>query len=45
MRFVASAMTVFGPEIESHQRGSCRARPAGLPLPGVSVRDAYGARR
>jgi NADH:ubiquinone oxidoreductase subunit F (NADH-binding) len=45
VRFVASAMRVFEPEIESHRRGTCRARPAGLPLPGVNVREAYGARR
>jgi NADH:ubiquinone oxidoreductase subunit F (NADH-binding) len=45
VRFVASAMSVFRREIDSHQRGVCRARRAGLPLPGVSIRAAYGARR
>jgi NADH:ubiquinone oxidoreductase subunit F (NADH-binding) len=45
VRFVASAISVFGPEIEAHRRGACRARPAGLPLPDVSIRDAYAARR
>jgi NADH:ubiquinone oxidoreductase subunit F (NADH-binding) len=40
-RFVESALTVFGHEIEAHRRSRCTARPAGLPLGGVVV----GARR
>jgi NADH:ubiquinone oxidoreductase subunit F (NADH-binding) len=31
-RFVDSALTVFGDEIESHRHGRCVAAPAGLPL-------------
>jgi NADH:ubiquinone oxidoreductase subunit F (NADH-binding) len=41
VRFVTSALTVFAPEIEAHGKGRCRARPAGLPLPATSIRDAY----
>jgi NADH:ubiquinone oxidoreductase subunit F (NADH-binding) len=46
VRFVESALRVFGPDIESHRRGRCSARPAGLPLgsavapPGRLVRAA-----
>ncbi len=40
-RFVESALTVFGHELETHRRTRCAARPAGLPLGGVVV----GARR
>lgn len=32
VRFVASSLAVFGPEIEQHRRGRCRAASAGLPL-------------
>jgi NADH:ubiquinone oxidoreductase subunit F (NADH-binding) len=32
VRFVESALEVFGPEVASHGSGPCRARPAGLPL-------------
>jgi NADH:ubiquinone oxidoreductase subunit F (NADH-binding) len=32
VRFVESALAVFSPEIETHTRGRCAARPAGLPL-------------
>jgi len=39
-RFVASALSVFGPEIEDHRGGRCMARPAGLPMSGVSIRQA-----
>lgn len=45
VRFVTSALSVFGPEVDSHRRGGCRARPAGLPLPEISLRATYGARR
>jgi NADH:ubiquinone oxidoreductase subunit F (NADH-binding) len=47
VRFVASAMSVFKPEIDAHRKGRCRARPAGLPLPSISIRGTYahGARR
>jgi len=31
-RFVESALTVFGSELESHRRRRCTALPAGLPL-------------
>jgi NADH:ubiquinone oxidoreductase subunit F (NADH-binding) len=44
VRFVASALSVFASEIESHRRGRCAARPAGLPVGGPTVRQA-GARR
>ena len=37
VRFVESALRVFARDIESHQRGRCAARPAGLPLGGSSV--------
>jgi hypothetical protein len=37
VRFVESALRVFGPDIESHRRGRCGARPAGLPLGGSVV--------
>jgi NADH:ubiquinone oxidoreductase subunit F (NADH-binding) len=32
VRFAASALAVFAPEIEQHRRGGCDAAPAGLPL-------------
>jgi NADH:ubiquinone oxidoreductase subunit F (NADH-binding) len=32
VRFVESAVRVFGWQIDDHRRGRCRARPAGLPL-------------
>jgi NADH:ubiquinone oxidoreductase subunit F (NADH-binding) len=41
VRFVASALSVFAPEIEAHGKAPCRAHPAGLPLPAASVRRAY----
>jgi NADH:ubiquinone oxidoreductase subunit F (NADH-binding) len=41
VRFVASALQVFAAEIETHGKAPCRARPAGLPLPAVSVRRAH----
>lgn len=41
VRFVESALTVFGHELENHRHGRCTARPAGLPLGNVTV----GARR
>jgi NADH:ubiquinone oxidoreductase subunit F (NADH-binding) len=34
VRFVDSALRVFGPELESHRRGRCPGVPAGLPLGG-----------
>ena len=37
VRFVESALAVFGSEIESHRTGQCQARPAGLPLGGPAV--------
>jgi NADH:ubiquinone oxidoreductase subunit F (NADH-binding) len=38
VRFVASALSVFAEEIEWHRHERCRARPAGLPVSGPSVR-------
>ena len=35
VRFVQSALGVFGGEIEWHRRSRCNAVPAGLPVPGV----------
>jgi NADH:ubiquinone oxidoreductase subunit F (NADH-binding) len=32
VRFVESALRVFGGDVASHQRGRCQATPAGLPL-------------
>jgi hypothetical protein len=32
VRFIESALSVFAADIERHQRGRCKARPAGLPL-------------
>jgi NADH:ubiquinone oxidoreductase subunit F (NADH-binding) len=37
-RFVASTLSVFAGEIESHRHERCRARPAGLPVAGRGVR-------
>jgi NADH:ubiquinone oxidoreductase subunit F (NADH-binding) len=37
VRFVESALRVFAPDIESHARGRCAARPVGLPLGGSAV--------
>jgi NADH:ubiquinone oxidoreductase subunit F (NADH-binding) len=45
VRFVASAVSVFADEIESHRRTRCTARPAGLPLGGRSIRRAVPAGR
>jgi NADH:ubiquinone oxidoreductase subunit F (NADH-binding) len=45
VRFVASAISVFASELESHRKGRCRARPAGLPLPASSIRGAYAEGR
>lgn len=41
-RFVESALAVFADEVESHQRGRCTARPAGLPL-SARAGDSIGA--
>jgi NADH:ubiquinone oxidoreductase subunit F (NADH-binding) len=43
-RFVESALSVFANELESHQRGRCTARPAGLPL-GAPTHEGNGAIR
>ncbi len=45
VRFIASALSVFGAEIETHRRQRCHARPAGLPLGGASVRPRSVAGR
>ena len=45
VRFVASAVSVFAHEIESHRRTRCTARPAGLPLGGRSIGRAVPAGR
>jgi NADH:ubiquinone oxidoreductase subunit F (NADH-binding) len=37
VRFVESALRVFAADVESHVRGRCPARPAGLPLGGSAV--------
>jgi len=37
VRFVESALAVFDDDIDTHRRGRCRARPAGLPLGGPAV--------
>jgi NADH:ubiquinone oxidoreductase subunit F (NADH-binding) len=37
VRFVESALSVFAPDVESHARGRCGARPVGLPLGGSAV--------
>ena len=42
-RFVESALSVFGGEIEWHRRSRCTATPAGLPVPGIAARQS-GAR-
>ena len=36
-RFVESALSVFGGEIEWHKRARCDAKPAGLPTPGIAA--------
>jgi NADH:ubiquinone oxidoreductase subunit F (NADH-binding) len=47
VRLVTSGLSVFAAEIDSHREGECRARPAGLPLPAISVQRAHthGGRR
>ena len=40
VRFVESALKVFGDEIDRHARGGCDARPAGLPLGGPTSPEA-----
>jgi NADH:ubiquinone oxidoreductase subunit F (NADH-binding) len=42
VRFVESALRVFGPQVETHRQGRCRARPAGLPLGSGEVRVRGG---
>jgi NADH:ubiquinone oxidoreductase subunit F (NADH-binding) len=37
VRFVESALRVFAADIDSHRRGRCVARPAGLPLGDAAV--------
>ena len=37
VRFVESALSVFGQDIEWHRTGRCHAAPAGLPLGGPTV--------
>ena len=44
VRFVESALRVFAPDIESHRRGRCAARPAGLPLGASAVQPPPGSR-
>jgi NADH:ubiquinone oxidoreductase subunit F (NADH-binding) len=38
VRFVESALRVFGDDIDWHRGGRCKAPPAGLPLGGAAVR-------
>jgi NADH:ubiquinone oxidoreductase subunit F (NADH-binding) len=45
VRFVASAISVFAPEIERHRREDCTAPPAGLPLDRASRRQAFASGR
>lgn len=42
VRFVQSALTVFGDEIEWHRRSHCNGVPAGLPAPGVPAHPTPG---
>jgi NADH:ubiquinone oxidoreductase subunit F (NADH-binding) len=42
VRFVESALRVFDADVESHRRGRCQARPAGLPLGGFAVAPPGG---
>lgn len=42
VRFVESALNVFGDEIDWHRRSHCNGVPAGLPAPGVPERPAPG---
>ena len=44
-RFVESALSVFGDEIERHRRVRCSAPPAGLPLASGAAAAAAAARR
>jgi NADH:ubiquinone oxidoreductase subunit F (NADH-binding) len=44
VRFVESALHVFGEEIEWHRQNRCTARPAGLPLGGTLARAGAGRR-
>jgi NADH:ubiquinone oxidoreductase subunit F (NADH-binding) len=45
VRFVASALSVFAPEVEWHRRHRCKAPPAGLPLDRASKRQAFATGR
>jgi NADH:ubiquinone oxidoreductase subunit F (NADH-binding) len=45
VRFVESALRVFAADVESHRRGRCAARPAGLPLGDSAVAPPSGVRR
>ncbi len=45
VRFVQSALSVFGGEVEWHRRSHCNAAPAGLPAPGVPARPSPGRAR
>jgi NADH:ubiquinone oxidoreductase subunit F (NADH-binding) len=46
VRFVESAIRVFGWQIDDHRHGRCTARPAGLPLGGrVAEANGGGVRR
>ncbi len=42
-RFVESALSVFGAEIESHRAGTCHSASAGLPLPTPGLPRPSGA--
>jgi len=45
VRFVASALSVFGSEIDWHRRNHCQARPAGLPLGHAQHRGSIARQR
>ncbi len=40
VRFVESALSVFGADIDWHRRQRCGAKPAGLPLGGATLQPA-----
>jgi NADH:ubiquinone oxidoreductase subunit F (NADH-binding) len=45
VRFVESALRVFGSEVDGHRHGRCQARPAGLPLGGTALAGAWSSAR
>jgi NADH:ubiquinone oxidoreductase subunit F (NADH-binding) len=45
VRFVESTLRVFAADLESHRRGRCGARPAGLPVGGAGAAAEQAPRR